>query len=423
MEKYKKSFINLLKTPVFIIPLIIVAIGSYGFLLSHSAVNVDTLSANRYYDEGLFISQQRVVGILVDKIFNIMDFRPFLGDFIAVLLLMIASGLYCSLFDNISKNKIKTIAFTVFSCFFISYPLIMEIFTYSPIGICISLGFCFTAISLMLMEEFLNLKKKRFFVLSSIFLCGAISIYESFVLVYIMGVFASILIKILFANEKKLTMKENILIGIKYLISLILVIIVYYIIANLTIWIFKAPKDLYSNKKIYYSMMEPLKAVKNLIYTVVVNYFINGFSYLPITFLVISSIISIVIGLVFAIKRKDDSIWLMILGMNFTLILLSIIQGKAAQYRTCQQFQLFVSIIFMLLTQFVIASNTKKYMKNIIVFIMFLMIFYQVKDIYKWQYLNDLRYQKEKNDMIAIGNELVKNYGVENKPIVFTRKI
>ena len=170
-------------------------------------------------------------------------------------------------------------------------------------------------------------------------------------------------------------------------------------------------------------MMEPLKAIKNLIYTVVVNYFINGFGYLPITFLVISSIISIVIGLVFAIKRKDDSILLMILGMNFTLILLSIIQGKAAQYRTCQQFQLFVSIIFMLLTQFVITSNTKKYMKNILVFVMFLMIFYQVKDIYKWQYLNDLRYQKEKNDMIAIGNELVKNYDVENKPIVFTRKI
>ncbi len=110
MEKYKDSFIKFFKTPIFIVPLIIVLIGSYGYLLTHSTVNMDNLSCDRYYGENELIKQQRLAAPIIEKIFNVMDFYPFFADFIAVLFLLIASVLFCTLFDFISKGKIKTIS-------------------------------------------------------------------------------------------------------------------------------------------------------------------------------------------------------------------------------------------------------------------------------------------------------------------------
>ena len=154
MEKYKNTFIKFLKTPIFIVPLIIVLIGSYGYLLTHATVNMDNLSGDRYYDENELIKQQRLASPIIDKIFDIMDFYPFFGDFIAVLILFIAVILFCTLFDFLSKGKIKMIAYTIFACFFVSYPMIMESFAFTPMGISIGLGFCCIAISLFLFNEF-----------------------------------------------------------------------------------------------------------------------------------------------------------------------------------------------------------------------------------------------------------------------------
>ena len=105
--------------------------------------------------------------------------------------------------------------------------------------------------------------------------------------------------------------------------------------------------------------------------------------------------------------------------MNVTLLLLSIVQGGAAPYRTCQQFQLFVAVIFMILIQVVLNSDMKKLIKNLCMFAVFIVIFYQAKDIYQWQYVNDLRFQKEKQDIIAIGNEITSKYNYTKKPVIF----
>ena len=203
MEKYKQSFIKLITNKSFLITVIIVAIASYGYTLEHVAVNIDVLSADKFMEGTELIAQHRLMGPIIERIFNIMDFYPFLGDFIAVILLIISAILYCSLFDVISKGKIKNIAYTIFACFFISYPLIMEIFVFSPMGISIALGFCLIAISLMFIHEAFIDKKKSKFVIGTIALWCAISFYESFAVVYIVGVLSITLLEILYANCPK----------------------------------------------------------------------------------------------------------------------------------------------------------------------------------------------------------------------------
>ena len=135
-----------------------------------------------------------------------------------------------------------------------------------------------------------------------------------------------------------------------------------------------------------------------------------------------ASIISFIIGVVFSIRNKNISIFLTIIGMNVTLLLLSIIQGTAAPYRTCQQSPIFIGVILMILTQLILSSCISKCIKNIFIFFISLVILYQVKDLYCWEYLNNLRYQKEKQDVIAIGNDIIKNYNYKEKPVIFLGK-
>ncbi len=150
-----------------------------------------------------------------------------------------------------------------------------------------------------------------------------------------------------------------------------------------------------------------------------VDYVINALGYLPITFMIIGAITSIIMGVVLSIKRKDISIFLFFLGIDISLLILSFIQGKATIYRTCQQFQLFVAFIFMIFINLMLTINMKKTFKNIFLFVMFFMIFYQVKEIYTLQYINEIRYQHEKSDMTILAHELTAKYDVENKPVVF----
>jgi hypothetical protein len=46
--------------------------------------------------------------------------------------------------------------------------------------------------------------------------------------------------------------------------------------------------------------------------------------------------------------------------------------------------------------------------------IIYIIIFYQVKNLHKWFYINYQRYEEEKNIIISIGNEIEKNYDFIN---------
>ncbi len=419
MEKYKKSAIKLIKNPSFIVPIVIVAIASYGYLLGHSTINVDVLAADRYFQGMELVAQGRIVLPILEKILKIFNFYPFLVDFIAVLFFIFDILLYCSIFDVMSKNKIKPIAYTVFACIFISYPLIMEYFTFVPLGLSCAMAFALVAISIILFNECLISKRLRFFFSSIFTLWMSISIYESFAVVYIMAVLLIILIKILFSNKEKVKLRKIIIYGLQFAIPLMIAVLFNIVLVKFALNIFHIKKSDNAAKIVYYERLGVKNGIQNLFNTIIIEYIINGLGYLPIANLVICSIISFIIGIVFSIKKKDFSILFIILGMNLTLILLSIIQGGAAFYRTCQQFQLFVAFIFMLLTQLIIEKERKKIEKYIFFIIMSFIIFNQVKDIYKLEYLNDLRYQAEKEELTDVANELVSKYDTQNKPVAF----
>lgn len=58
----KENFISYIKDPIYMLLLIITAVGSYGFLITHYSVSVDDLEYDRYYF-GELIAQGRLTGL------------------------------------------------------------------------------------------------------------------------------------------------------------------------------------------------------------------------------------------------------------------------------------------------------------------------------------------------------------------------
>lgn len=418
MKNIKEEIEFFVKKIEYIIPLIITAILSFGFVITHYSVNIDTLSAERYYREGELLAQHRYGGVLLDKIFGVMEFNPFFVDCLAVIFLILASIIFCLLFKKISNNKINIITYTVFSCLFVSYPLINEIFVYTPMSLGICFSFFIIAIVLNLLYEYRKDRKNIKLGITTLLMCLIMSIYESSASVYLCGIFIiEILDYIYNDNNKKIlnTIKDLILM----ILPLILALIINVIISNMILSICNINESENAAKEIMYKELGVIGGIKNLIKTMFYSYGINGLFYLPITVMQMACIIIFVMGIVYGINKKNITIFVLFMGSICSIFSLSIIQGDAAPYRTCQVFQLFIAFAFMIMVQYVINVGRNKMIKNIFIFLSFLIVFYQAKDLNKYFYINYVRYEQEKISLISIAERLKNECDIEDKSVIF----
>lgn len=412
LKKYVNEIKYFLNIKLFYIPIILVSIFSYGFVITHYSVNIDTLSANRYFEEGALIGQGRITATLLHKIFSVMEFNPFFVDGLAIIILIISALVLCVLFKKITNDKLSLGAYIVFSCLFLSYPIINEIFVYTPAGLSIALGFFMISISLIFIYECINNFTTSNILYATLLLFLAISLYESFLPVYLVGCFI-ILILCLLNNNLKLTLKEICIMLLPVTLSLTL----YLLIPKILMLIFNIMPNNNAQKDILYSTYGLFEGLKNLAITMLEKYCINGLFYIPITVFMVSFITAIIMGIVLTIKRKNSLYLVLFLGLIVSTISLSILQGEASAYRTCQSFQIFCAFIIMLLYNMLISYN-KRILINISTLIIALLVFYQVKCLHTTFYLNYMRYEEEKNTLVKVCNEIELNYDT-NKPVLF----
>ena len=417
MEKYKKSFRELLTDVTYIIPVIIIALLSFGFVLTHESINIDTLSADRYYEGGELIAQGRIGAVLIHSVFNIMEFNPFFVDCIAVIFLILSAMIFCILFKEIAKNKIHPVAYLIFSGFFISYPLIHEIFVYTPASLSIGIGFFLIGISCISVYELLQCQKVRYAIIAGLCIFLAIGLYESFAPVFLCGMLITLILQGIYQKDE-IKILDLIKKAMVYIVILIFAIELTVIIPKVCQKIGGIEPSTRAAKSIYYQTLGITGGLANLKNTVLAKYGIAAVYYLPITILVIAMLICLLFLVKSLFQKKKRWLSLCFLGLMVCTVILSIIQGTASPYRTCQVFPLFIAFIFLLLANCILAMQKVKWIKYAFLFILFTMIFFQTKELHKWFYLNVRRYDYEKNVAIAVGQELQKSYDL-NKPVIF----
>lgn len=419
VRKYKEAAISLIKDLRYIIPTILVTVMSFGFTINNAAINIDDTAFNVYYQGHMLIEQGRFAPALYNKIFHIYEYNPFFLNLCAVMLFFMSAVAFCALFKVVSKDKLHPLTYTVFSCFLISYPLMNEIFSYMTASFTICISFLLTAVSLITVNELIENKKNWLCWIASVaLLVLIISGYESFVAVYICGVFAIFILKYLFGEKKDKSFKKPILNGLISLVPLVLGIFIEAIVSDNIMRIMKLSPNHNAQTTIYYTTMGFSEALKHLKETVIVEFGINGLWYLPIAIYLTACLITLIMMIMYTVKHKKPVIILLFFGLWLSTLLLSIIQGFASPYRTCQPFAVFVAFIMMLVAQEALKIDKIKIIKYTAVALLFLTVFYQAKDLHQWFYLNYERFSYEKNIVSSVSERL--NYNCDtSKPIVF----
>lgn len=419
MKKLKQEINTILQNKTFIFLLILVALGCYGFKMMHPTIGVDDTPYKLYFEDGLNIVVGRWVLFLLNQFISIGQYAPFLTDFVAVLLLMLAAILWCIVFKRILGSNLPDWCYLTFSCLFISNPIISEVFTYF-LHNGIAIGYTCSALALLFYLDGLDTPKKLTpYVLSSVFIWIAIGCYESFAVVFlVMALFALLMKRI--CGEKPHPILSILKIGI----ILIVAILLRSLINNVLILIFslqelvnQADKRSLGEMFGWISNPEGFANLKMAIKRTFVMYGVFAYHYLPITLYVFSSIIVFIGSIWKTIRRKDPWIFLYMIGIFIASWLLVLIEGSVTLYRSCQFLPLFVAAAFLLL-MYLCRKLLQNPIRYVAILLVAVLLWNQTADMNKWFYINYRKYENIKETLLDVALELERHHDI-SKPVIF----
>lgn len=417
LKELKVNVRYFLNSRWFMIPLLIVTIMSFGFTLTHPTISVDDTAMEYYYRQNELLTQGRFFQVLIDKILGIYNFRPFVLDYFAILCLVAAVVLWCSLFKKVSNNRLKLISYIFFACFFVSYPLLTEIFIYMGSNFEVCLGLAMIAFILFILSgDTKKLNKQSTYIVASFLIALTLSLYESLAVVYLFGIFTILILRFLYSDDSR-NLKDVCLRGLYFVIPLIIGIVLRLLIDLILKIVFHLGTSTNASKEIHWDhgIMQNLP---KLIDGVTLSYFYNALVYLPITFLVISVGITIFLMFWQGFKYRSVTIVVLYLGSILSIFSLTILQGIATPYRACSVFSVFTAFVFMLSLQFVEEGKLRIAIKKAFVVVLCIFLIWQLNDINKWFYVDYLRYEEEVNVVNQVATEIRSNYDLD-KPVVF----
>ncbi len=413
-----------MKNKVYVIALILVAIGCYGFKVMHVTIGIDDTPFEYYFSEGLIVVVGRWVLFSLNKIIHIAAFAPFLTDFVAVIIFMLAVTLWSIVFKRIFGGTIPSWGYTVFACLFISNPLISEVFTYFlHNGICI--GYTFCALAMLAFLEGLSGKGKKSiynYGISALCVWVAIGCYESFAVVYLVS-----LLLVLFSRrlcDKKDRVIPSILAGAGIMV---VAIILRSIMTKIMIAAFSLEglqdEAVQRSVKEMLSWILSAEGMANLTMAIkraFVMYGVFAYHYLPILMYVLVCTIFIVFAIFSVVKKKDPVLFLYMVGVFVASWVLIFVEGKVTLYRACQFLPLFCAYGFLLLI-YACRKLVFKYKKVAVVGMVLasIAIWNQTADMNKWFYIDYQKYEVAKETMNQVAFELERAYDT-SKPLVFT---
>lgn len=431
MQKWKEDFLTLWKNKWYRYVLILTAVCSYGFLITHQAVGIDDTPYAYYFEEGLVAIVGRWVLFVLNKLFSISDFSPFMMDLIGVMLLFAAVMVWSTLFYSVLKDRLPVWGYLFFAGIFMSSPIISEVFTYylhNGVGIgylATGIGLCFFREGLMRLEN----KKawKAPFAAASLFVWIAIGCYESFMIVWLVG------IVLLLLTERYTDVKRNVFVSLLIAAGITIAVI---LLRSLMIALVTGVFGLQSmrDEAVQRSLTEMLAwmfepdagaVFAMTLKRVFVMYGVFAYAYLPIAVFLAAAVFMIVYSIYKAITKKDAWVVLLTLGCLIAAFLLVIIEGDATLYRAAQ----FLPVICgygVLLAGYAVC-NIKAWLQNragaflsgMAIAAFSVLLFNQCSDMNRWFYVDYLKYEDAKNVMNQVMYELEKDYDL-TKQVVFT---
>lgn len=422
MKRWMTDFTMFCKNKFYMITLVLTALCSYGFLITHQTVGIDDTPYAYYFEEGLVAIVGRWVLYLLNKLVHISDFAPFVTDLAAVLILMAAVTVWCTLFYSILKEKVPMFGYVFFSCLFLSNPLISEVFTYY-LHNGVAIGYLCSGISLICFREGLLRPKKRIVLPllgAATFLWIAIGCYESFMIVWLVGVLLILL------TERMEGIKRNVFValGMAGFVAVVGIVLRSIMIIMVTKGF---GLESLQGEAVQRSLTEMLSWMYGpdalaefamVLKRIFIMYGVFAYAYYPIFVFVLAVGILLVVALIKSIQKKDAWIFLLMVSSFVACFLLIVVEGKATLYRSAQFLPLICAygafVVFC-----VIKDIKPRLIRGGVAFVFAIILLNQSIDMNKWFYVDYLKYEDAKNTMNQIAYELEKDFDT-SKPVMFT---
>lgn len=436
MQKWREDFLFFCRNRLYVCLLSLTAVLGYGFLVTHQTVGIDDTPFTYYFEDGLNVIVGRWFLYLLNKVFHIADFAPLVTDLAGVLILMLAVTAWATLLYSLCRDKIPVWGYTFFACVFLSCPLICEVYTYH-LHNGISVGYLCTGVSLCCFKEFMenagSLKRKLLLGVGAAgFLFVALGCYESFMVVWLLGLLVVLLTKRHMGEQCRVFR----LLVAGALMAVAALVFRSVMIAGCTavfgLGDMKDEAVQRSMGEMIAWLFEPgaLAEFGMALKRVYVMYFVFGYAYYPIKVFVLASVFLVAYGIWRAIRRRDAWIAVLTAGCFIASFLLVVIEGSATLYRAAQFLPVVCGYGVFLFSGAVENSKENRFFalrehlghricRGAAVLLLCTILWNQCYDMNRWFYVDWMKYQSavELTDQIAL--ELERNYDT-SKPIVFT---
>jgi hypothetical protein len=442
MGNLKKDLQRIYRDKAYILLLALTAACGYGFKTAHPVMGIDDTPYAYYFEEGLAAVVGRWVLFVLNKVIHISDFAPFITDFAAVLILMLAVTVWGLLFYSVFGERIPKCGYWFFSCIFLSCPLIAEVFTYY-LHNGIAIGYLSCGISLYLFREGLNqLEGRRLsqaisrWSWSVVTLVVALGCYESFMIVWLVGVML-ILLSERIAGVGRAVFRSLCVAAVLALGGMVLRAVVLKIVISVFDLSYLQDEAVQrSVTELLGWMLEPgaKSEFAMIIKRLFVMYGVFGYAYYPIRIFVLAAVIIAIYSLWRSIRQRDIRIAFLMLGSFAAAFLLAVVEGKATLYRSAQFLPLICAYGVLLMayavSEFVswmragvgrqrLRGLAAKGSSGLFVLFATVILWNQCTDLNHWFYVDYQKYEYTKEYMLRVAEELERNFDT-SKPVVFT---
>lgn len=425
MNKLWKEMQWFLQQKIYVVAMILTGICSYGFGVVHPGLGIDDTVSDWYFADGLSVVVGRWVVYLINKVLHIAEYAPFFTDFLGVLLLMIAAVLMCVLFRRIFGDRVSVWGYVIFSCVFLSNPIISEVFVFylhNGVGI----GYIVTTLALLLFESSLNQhgkQKIKYMLGEMICLWIGVGCYESFLIFFLLGTIVIMFFRGMVGKDKLTSRYVFRNLGLLALIA-IGCIVLRQITLALMVAIFQLQNITTADQRNLMEMFVLFQGRKGLdtLWMLVKRfwlvYHLNAVVYLPVAAYELAVFCFGIASVVLAIRRKNLWYPLLFVGMLIAPFLLVIAEASVTLYRACQYLPFFVGAGMLLV--FCAASNSKrkKILQPLVLGLAFVLVFNQAEFMNRCFYVDYQKYENTKEVLLEVAHRVEEEYGTDT-PVVF----
>ena len=404
-EFYKRIILK----PQYLIPTVLSIVVAYSFSALNRSVSVDDLGQYMYYgSDNLKIAGTRWGHVLLNRIFQTVEFTPFVDKFFNMIFIFIGATLFCLILDNIKKSD-NVWKYAAVSCIWTCFPLINESFEFRE-SMIIFADFVIMFVC-VIYEQLNNEFDWKNILLAGIVLSPVMAGYESVMFSYITVVFI-----VLYLTHLK---EENgsynwFMEGVRYALPMVIALVLRYVIGFGLIFLTGVEYQQNGSTGIMWFS----QGVKKSIFQILYNgwyYVIRALSYMPAAEFTVAFIIYVIIVIKNCIKDRISGFLGILLFIS--VFSLSILQGNWLRYITAVPINVFVCFTVFLLVD--IFENIKRFHLNIVVIVFVLFVSLR-QSIYTHELLalNNQRSDNEAYIARTIGYRLYSEFDIE-KTVIF----